>query len=231
MRGTYRAVIFDMDGLLFDTEQTGRWAWDKALELHGYQLTDEVYREFVGRDMTHRKAILMARFGEQFPFDSVKNQRIELGDAMEIEQGLEPKPGALELLATLGKAEIPIALATGTARARTFRRLDSVNIREHFAAIVTSEDVAYGKPAPDIYLEASRRIATPPGDCIVFEDSCAGVEAAAAAGMCVIMVPDLERPSHEIEEQAHRVLRSLEDAAAVLAELLGDGYPLPGSLK
>jgi len=219
METKYQAIIFDMDGLLLDTELTGRWAWNKALENHGYQMTDEIYLEFVGRDMSHRETVLKAYFGQQFPFESVKNQRISLGDAKETQDGLLVKPGVLDLLRILAKMEIPMGLATGTIRSRTLRRLASTGIHHYFSAIVTGEDVLHGKPAPDLFLEASRIMQIDPQQCVVFEDSCAGIKAASAAGMCPIMVPDLEKPSIEIENIVYCVLSSLENVDALLEKL------------
>lgn len=102
------AVIFEMDGLLFDTEASGRWAWEKALENHGYSLTDAIYLQFVGRDMSHRERVLRTCFGAQFPFESVKAQRLSLGDQKEIEQGIALKPGAVQLLESLSGMGSPI---------------------------------------------------------------------------------------------------------------------------
>lgn len=210
--GPISAVIFDMDGLLLDTEATSRWAWDQAMAEHGYRMTDEIYRQFIGLVMNDRVKILQNRFGTTFPSDSVMVRRIELGDNREIEQGLAVKPGAIELVQTLAKQGIPLAVATGTFAPRTIRRLKSIGIFHHFAVIVTGEQVAAGKPAPDIFLEASRQLAVPAQRCLVFEDSCAGVRAASAAGMKVIMVPDLEMPTPEIAALAYRILPTLEYA-------------------
>lgn len=215
-----KAVIFDMDGLLFDTEASGRWAWEKALQNHGYLLTDAIYMQFVGRDMSHRERVLRACFGAHFPFESVKAQRISLGDQKEIEQGIALKPGAVQLLESLFGMDVPIGLATGTVRARALRRLESAGIRNYFHAVVGGDEVRNGKPAPDVFLEAGRRLGVCPQGCLVFEDSCAGIRAASDAGMRAVMVPDLEQPTPDIERLAYSVLASLEDAAGRLAELL-----------
>lgn len=215
------AVIFDMDGLLFDTEATGRWAWDKSLESHGYAMTDDIYMQFVGRDMSHREYVLKMHFGLDFPFESVKALRILLGDSREIESGLKIKPGAVQLLAAFSKLGIPIGLATGTVRDRTLRRLQGAGIRNYFRAIVAGDEVHRGKPFPDVYFEASQRLGISPQKCIVFEDSCAGVQAAMAAGMRVVMVPDLERPTPDIKNMAYCILPSLIEAIERLPKLMG----------
>ncbi|QLE56626.1 HAD family phosphatase [Nostoc sp. TCL26-01] len=215
-----RAAIFDMDGLLFDTESIARWAWQQALASHGYVMSDDFYSEFVGRDLSWREKILKQKYGNNFPFEAVKRQRIEIGDRRELQEGLSIKAGVLDLLGQLNNLGIVIALATGTSRSRTIRRLNNAAILHHFTTIVTSEDVAQGKPAPDIYLEVSRRINVAPVQCLVFEDSCVGVEAAFSAGMYPIMVPDIEQPSPEIRCLAYQVFDSLVQVGELLVQRL-----------
>lgn len=203
---TLRAAIFDMDGLLFDTESVGRWAWTQALAEVGLTMTDELYRQLVGKDMEARRLILCERFGDALPFEQVKERRLAMGDERECSGGLSAKPGALELVNALADAGVPLALGTGTERERALRRLRDGGM-DRFEVIVTSADVAAGKPAPDIFLEAARRLGVAPGDCAVFEDSPAGVTAAARAGMAVLVVPDLEPPTAEVR----RIARVLAD--------------------
>jgi HAD superfamily hydrolase (TIGR01509 family) len=217
-----QAAIFDMDGLLFDTESIARWAWKQALASHGYMMNDELYKEFIGRDLSWREKILKKRYGENFPFESVTAQRIKIGDEREMREGLPTKAGVLDLLNKLSSLGITIGLATGTSRTRTIRRLTNAAIYQYFTTIVTSEDVAQGKPAPDIFLEVSRRINVVPWQCVVFEDSSVGVEAAFTAGMHTIMVPDIEQPSSEIKSLAYRVLNSLEEVSELMEELFGE---------
>lgn len=221
MLSSYRAAIFDMDGLLFDTESIARWAWKQALKNHGYIMSDNLYMEVVGRDLSWRKKLLKKVYGETLPFESVTIERIAIGDERELREGLPMKPGVLDLLQKLSGLGIIIGLATGTGRTRAIRRLTNAGINQYFTTIVTSEDVAEGKPAPDIFLEVSHRMNIPPAECMVFEDSCVGVKAAFAAGMCPIMVPDIEQPSPEISSLAYRVFNSLEQVQKLL----------PGALK
>ncbi len=219
MLSSIRAAIFDMDGLLFDTESIARWAWKKAIENHGYVMSDQLYNELIGRDLSWRERIFKKRYGENFPFESVTAQRIIIGDEREIREGLPIKAGVLDLLNKLSTVGVIMGLATGTSRIRTIRRLTDAGIYPYFTTIVTSEDVAEGKPAPDIFLEASRQINVAPLQCVVFEDSSVGIQAAFQAGMCAIMVPDIEQPSPEVASLAYRVFNSLEQVSELLEEL------------
>ncbi|WGV23292.1 HAD family hydrolase [Halotia branconii] len=219
MLPSIQAAIFDMDGLLFDTESIARWAWKKAIKNHGYVMSDELYNELIGRDLSSREKIFKQKYGENFPFDSVKAQRVTIGDEREMREGLPVKPGVLDLLNQLSNLGLIMALATGTSRIRTIRRLTDAGIYQYFTTIVTSEDVAKGKPAPDIFLETSRQINVAPLQCMVFEDSFVGVQAAFQAGMWTIMVPDIKQPSPEVASLAYRVFNSLEQVGELLEEL------------
>ncbi len=212
---TLRAAIFDMDGLLFDTESIGRWAWTEALAEVGLTMTDELYRKLVGKDMASRRRILYEYFGAGLPFEQVKERRLAIGDERERGGGLAAKPGARELVAALAAAGVPLALGTGTERERAQRRLRDGGM-DHFDVIVTSADVGVGKPAPDIFLEAARRLGVAPDDCAVFEDSPAGVAAAERAGMAVFVVPDLEAPT---AEELHIARAVAADLVSLLPEV------------
>lgn len=217
---TVRAAIFDMDGLLFDTESVGRWAWTEALAEVGLTMTDELYRRLVGKDMEARRLILCERFGDALPFERVKERRLTIGDERERSGGLTAKPGARELVNALADAGVPLALGTGTERERALRRLRDGGM-DRFAVIVTSADVAAGKPAPDIFLEAARQLGVAPQECVVFEDSPAGVAAAARAGMAVFVVPDLEPPTAEVRRMARALANDLYGLMPVVERAFG----------
>ena len=186
-----RAVIFDMDGLLLDSEPLYRVTWQTAAADLGFPISDEFYERFVGRGNDEAEHLLRERFGDAFPLDEFRKRwRRE-------------------------ERCIPKALATSSPRLLALRCLGDLASR--FAALAFGDEVSHSKPAPDLFLLASERLGIQAADCLVLEDSEAGVRAARAAGMDVIMVPDLVAPSDEIASMATRVCESLHDVAAMFA--------------
>jgi HAD superfamily hydrolase (TIGR01509 family) len=145
---------------------------------------------------------------------------IEAAKARYLRDMLEPgpplKPGLLPLLDGLEALRLPLAVASATARAEIERRLAGVSLLRRFDAVVGGDEVARGKPAPDLFLLAAGRLGARPADCLVLEDSEAGVRAAAAAGMAVVMVPDLVEPSPSVRALAEAVLPSLAEALEIV---------------
>jgi HAD superfamily hydrolase (TIGR01509 family) len=212
---TVSAIIFDMDGLMFDTERLARDAWRRAMAERGYALDDEVYLTAVGRTVEGACRAFVDAFGPGLPIADIESAK-----ARYLSEMLEPAPplkdGLLPLLDGLEARGLPMAVASATARAEVERRLAAVGLLVRFGAVVGGDEVARGKPAPDLFLLAAERLGASPAECLVFEDSEAGVTAAAAAGMAVVMVPDLVEPSSSARALARAVLPSLEDALAVV---------------
>ncbi len=219
------AVLFDMDGLMLDTERMARVAWTRALAEQGYQLDDKNYLRMVGRTVQDARQILGDLFGEDLPFQTVFDRRQAYYDADIEENGIPIKPGLLELLEFLEARQIAKAVASSTPCWFARHKLARAGIDHRFQAIVCGDMVARGKPAPDLFLEAARQIAAPPERCVVMEDSEAGIIAAHAAGMAPVMVPDLKQPTPEILSLAYRVLPSLSDAIPLMEEFIKDGLP------
>lgn len=206
------AIVCDMDGLLVDSERLERRVWQAAAVEHGVELPDERFRAFIGRTTDQCEAMLLEFFGATFDVGAFRATcRVRMRSAMEAE-GVALRPGAREWLAFVAELGIPLGLATSSAPAMVGIRLG--DLVPAFAAVVTRADVARGKPHPDPYLEAARRLGADPGACLAVEDSPIGAQAAIAAGMPVIIVPDLVEPPPELTPLTAGVYESLHAVRA-----------------
>jgi HAD superfamily hydrolase (TIGR01509 family) len=221
------AVIFDMDGLMFDTERLAREAWRRAFGERGYTLDDDVYLTAVGRTAEGACRVFADAFGPDLPIADV-----EAAKARYLREMLAPGPplknGLLDLLDGIEALGLPTAVASATAGVEVERRLAAAGLSGRFAAVAGGDEVAHGKPDPDLFLLAGRRLRARPAECVVLEDSEAGIRAAAAAGMMPLMVPDLVEPSPATRVLAAAVLPSLTEALAVI-RAFGSARPSGGS--
>jgi HAD superfamily hydrolase (TIGR01509 family) len=207
-----RAVIFDMDGLMLDTEPLGARAWAHAARSSGIAFDADVAPRLIGRTFTDCRALIHEHHGGgDYPVDTLMAGWHAAYDALVDQEGLALKPGLTELLDWLEARAIPRGVATSTRRARARSKLETTGLWLRFGALVGGDEVERGKPAPDIFLAAAQRLATPAQACLVLEDSVAGMQAAVAAGIAAIMVPDLCEPPAEVAGVAPRVMRSLHE--------------------
>jgi HAD superfamily hydrolase (TIGR01509 family) len=186
------AVIFDNDGLLLDTEDAWTRAEQTLFVRRGREFTMEHKRLLIGSSRSTAAVKVEAMLGLPGEGEALMDELHELV-MEEALAGIQPRPGALELLGRLTDAGLPLAVASNSQREFLERTLSSAGLLHAgpFAAIVAAEDVEHPKPAPDIYVEASRRLGAEPAACVALEDSATGVTSAVAAGMLVIGVPYL----------------------------------------
>lgn len=211
-----RAVLLDMDGTLLDTEKIYIESLIAALEMCGY--TDGVValcHSMAGLPGPECQSILRERYGESLRFAEITRAYAAKRDER-LEAGLPLKRGAIELLDALQAAECPMAIVTSSSRHTADQHLTIAGIRARFGNILTRDDVARGKPSPDLYLLAASRLDVSPQLCLAVEDSSPGVTAAHAAGAITIMVPDMVPPTDETRAKCAAVLPDLH---AVLAAL------------
>ncbi len=202
------AVIFDLDGLLFDTESLYQEAIMTAADELGHDITPAIFRTMIGRPWAQTRAFLLDRYGNSFPVDELLATWHRHFDVI-IETRLTVKPGVLELLEALDTLGLPRGIATSSSHKTVQHHLGAHDLAGRFHQIVASGDYAFGKPAPDPYLLAAKRLQVDPGLCLALEDSYNGVRSAAAAGMMTIMVPDLLEATDEIRSLCTFVVRDL----------------------
>jgi HAD superfamily hydrolase (TIGR01509 family) len=213
------AVIFDMDGLMLDTEPLAARAWGEAAAALGVDFDKALARAMIGRNFADCATMLRERYAAPYPFEALLGSWHEAYDTIVAREGLVLKPGLYELLEWLEAHSIPRAVATSTRRERARVKLEHTGLLPRFHDLVGGDEVARGKPAPDIYVEAARRVGVDVATCVALEDSEPGVRAALAAGMTAIMVPDLHPPSPELEALDVEVLPSLREVLRRLAAL------------
>ncbi|RQR64356.1 HAD family phosphatase [Burkholderia sp. Bp9126] len=218
---TFSAAIFDMDGLLIDSERTIMNTWIDVAHAHGVALTETDYLQIVGRSFAEGQVILAGLIGDTNTFDAVRLRVREQLAAPEPHPKFPLKSGAHTLLSTLAQAGIPCAVASSSARDVIHARLDAVGALPFFHAIAGGDEVARGKPDPAVYRLAAERLGVPADACVAFEDSDFGAQSAAGAGASVITVPDLKAPTPEIVTLSLHVLASLDDALALVPAWFG----------
>ena len=212
-------IIFDMDGTLLDTEPLYMRSWVDAGVKWGLdrKVMEKMYIPLIcGRSVESSKRVLKDHFGEEFDSEKFMSERMALyGDLAS--KDLHLKKGCRELLDFLKDHNIPMAIATSTVPEIVSKNLTRMDIIEYFDSIVTSTMVKHGKPAPDIFIEAGKRIGVVKAEeCIVCEDSISGIFAAHAAGMKPIFIPDLLAPTKETDAVAYATVDSLLDVIELI---------------
>ena len=206
-----KAVIFDMDGLMFDTERIAQRAWQQAAAEYGYNIPEETYRGIIGRKLPDTRSFIYQQFGTDFPFDPVYHRRQQLLDIYITNQGMPIKPGLIDLLEKIESRSIPKAVASSSSRKIILNNLSAGGIKtDRFQAVVGGDEISRGKPAPDIFLAAADLLHAVANQCLVLEDSNIGILAAHTAGMIPVMVPDMVAPEPETRQLAYCILPDLQ---------------------
>jgi HAD superfamily hydrolase (TIGR01509 family) len=213
------AIVFDCDGVLIDSEPVWERVRRKFVADHGGRWPDDAQDRMMGMSTAEWSAYMSEDFGVRLPPRQVADQVIEAMKA-EYEAHLPLLPGAVDAVRALS-ARWPLAVASSAPKSLIEAVLDASSLREAFRAAVSSEEVTRGKPAPDVYLEAAKRLGITPTSCAAIEDSSNGLRSAAAAGMTVIAVPRPEYPpAKDALEKAQVVLTSLTTLTPATIETL-----------
>lgn len=206
----FQGVVFDVDGVLFDSERLMHQVWKEVGAEMGWPQPGEDYLEFVGNGRSIIFEKMLTLYGPDFPKEAFLqrcSQRLQ--EQME-QNGVPLKPGVREFLDFLQSRQIPMALATSTAMVRTRPRMELAGLTGYFQAMITGDQIQNGKPHPDIYLTACKALGTDPKFTLAVEDSRNGILSASAAGMPVAMIPDMIPPTAELEALLWRRFSSLD---------------------
>lgn len=203
-------VIFDMDGVLLDTERVHIQAWKRAADDLGIQEIDSVCYQFIGINRALSRQIFNEKYAPDFDYDKVWEKVKSHADRI-CRGGLPMKPGAEEILRFLKGQGVPLALASSTNIDTVRKELLEDGILEYFDQVIGGDMIRRSKPDPEIFLLAAQKMNAAPESCYVIEDSYNGIRAASAAGMHPIMVPDLLPPDEEMKRLAEAILPSLQE--------------------
>lgn len=204
-------VLFDMDGLVVDTEKLYSRFWREACGFYGYDMSYEQSLRMRGLGGQAGENMLHSFFGPEADYLSLRNKRIELMDAFVDENGVELKPGILALMDFLEARNIPAAITSSSPIPRIRKFLAPYHLDSRFAALCSGRDVPRGKPTPDIYLAGAAALGLPAERCLALEDAPAGIESAYRAGCLPVMVPDLDPPGPETAALLYAKADSLSD--------------------
>lgn len=213
------AVVFDMDGLMLDTEWTTyRLSRENAAKM-GYDITLDLFKQTVGKRSPDTKLFYKSIFGDEFDFDRLRRMNLDGFWKFVEENGVPKKPGIDELLAYLQDNGIKCAVASSTSREVAEDLLKRAGIYKYFSAGVFGNMVANGKPAPDIFIEAAKRLGIPCNECMCLEDSHNGIRAGCSAGMVTVMVPDMLPPNEEILQKVYTVADDLFEVIGIIEKI------------
>ena len=204
-------VIFDMDGLLFDTETIALRCWTEAAQALGLDGVSELYPQCIGITQPKTHALWAETWGEENAAAFGK-EILKVYDRVYAGKPVEQMPGAADILRTLNEVGLPLAVASSTPEARVRQHLEEAGFLPRFTAVIGGDRLQRSKPAPDIFLLAGKALGIEPARCFVLEDSFNGIRAAHAAGMRPVMVPDMMTPTAEIAALAEIVVKDLLEA-------------------
>lgn len=213
-----KGIIFDMDGLMFDTERLAAKAWAFAGKQMGLDITEAMAIKTLGLNTEDTNRVLSKEVGKAFDLSAARKIRADYVTSYIEDNGLPIKTGLIELLDYLNENHYKITVATSSEREVARYNFDKAGISKYFSQIVCGDMIERGKPEPDIYLRASEIIGVTPDECLALEDSPMGILSAYRAGMNPVMIPDLLQPDERINRLLYAKLTTLLDVIKLISE-------------
>lgn len=205
-----KAVIFDMDGLMVDTESIGNMICKESNKKFGYNITEEMLYDLIGRNSQSARLYFNEVFGNDYPYDEIRRENIRLKKEYYETHDLKVKPGLYELLDYLKDNNIKMAVASSTISKTVLQNLKKIHVEHYFDCIIGGEQVLHGKPAPDIFLKALELLDVENNEAVVLEDSKNGILSAYNAHIPVICIPDIVKHTDDTLQKTYMVLKSLD---------------------
>lgn len=217
---TIKGIIFDMDGLMFDTERLVSQAWSRVDREMGLGMSERM-PDMMGVSVRQANLMFKAWFGEDFDYFEARRRRVAIVEEEIAQNGLPVKSGLYELLEYLERKKLPMAVATSSDQRVAERYLKLSGVRKYFAAVVCGDMVERSKPDPQIFQTAAALLGTRPGETVVLEDSFHGIHGAFDGGFLPCMVPDLRQPTPDLRRLLVRQFDSLLDVIPFIEETQG----------
>nr|WP_086937904.1 HAD family phosphatase [Thaumasiovibrio occultus] len=214
----FKAAVFDMDGLLLDTERVCFDIFEQACHAQNVPFLSDVYLSCIGCNSVGVERIMRAGYGPDLDYRALNDEWRQRYTVVVMNEAIPMKSGVIAMLEWLKANGIPAAVATSTQREVAEAKLRLSGLMPYFQSVTTGCEVEQGKPHPEIYLLAASRLGVEPTDCIAFEDSNNGVKSAVAANMTTFQIPDLVAPSDEVKALGHHIHPSMDDVLQVLQQ-------------
>ena len=212
----YKAAIFDMDGLLLDTEQVCMTAFQQTCTEMDIPFKQDIYLSIIGRNQAGIKPIIEKGYGELLDYSVFHPRWMQRYLAVVEHQAIPVKSGIIALLEWLQSQNIPMVVATSTHNVLAHKKLQLAGLAHYFSHITSGDEVINGKPAPEIYLLAAQRLHISPEQCLAFEDSNNGVKSAIAANMTVLQIIDLVEPDTDTRALGYHLFNTMDEALTLL---------------
>ena len=211
-----RGVLFDVDGVILDTECLYSRFWMEACHFYDFPMTKAQSLQMRSLNKTAGQEKLCALFGPAADYTTIRQKRIELMDAFVEKEGVAAKPGIYALLDALDERGIPCAITSSSPQQRLESYLTPLNLYHRFKKVISGYDVPRGKPEPDIYLRGAAELGLPPETCLALEDSPAGILSAYRAGCLPVLIPDQDTPGQDTLSLLYAKADTLTDVISLL---------------